>query len=477
MIVSPGGAQTSVALDLFDAVDSYKIGGHFLQYPPGTQYVWSYLESRGGAFAFTRFFGLQELIRRYLLQPLTRERVEQIVPVMAAHGVPFNRAGFLAIVERHGGRLPVRIEAVPEGSDIPTGNVVLQVVNTDPAAFWLPSYLETLLMHVWYTTTVCTLSASARAAILAALERSCDDPFANIDFRLHDFGARGVSDMYAGARGGLAHLVNFLGTDTVPALCWARAYYHEAMAGFSIPAMEHATVTTWGRDGEAAAFRNMLERCGGPGKTIAMVIDSYDAEYAVDQIIGVELRDAILASGSTVVVRPDSGDPRVIVPALLQALAKRFGATTNRKGYRVLDPAVRLIQGDGMDLPAIRALFEVVLAAGFSAENVAVGMGGGLLQKVNRDTQRWAMKVSAVQIDGVWSDVYKDPKDDPDKRSKRGRLALVRTARGVETIRLEALGARENLLRPVYENGVLLVDESLAEIRARARQGDARPIE
>jgi nicotinamide phosphoribosyltransferase len=103
-----------------------------------------------------------------------------------------------------------------------------------------------------------------------------------------------------------------------------------------------------------------------------------------------------------------------------------------------------------------------------SADNVAFGMGGELLQKVNRDTQKFAMKASAACVNGEWRDVYKDPITDSGKRSKRGRLALVRAQDGqVATVREDELAGRDNVLRMVYRNGELLVNECFAEIRAR----------
>jgi len=472
----PSAAFGLRGLSILTATDSYK-ASHYAQYPPGTTRVSSYIEARGGRFPVARFFGLQAIIKSALLAPVTAEAIAAADALFTAHGVPFNRTGWEHILAVHGGRLPLEIAAAPEGMDVPIGNVLVQVVNTDPLVPWLTSYVETALMQLWYPTTVASLSAAARAIIAAALERSSDDPAGQIAFRLHDFGARGSTSMVSAALGGLAHLVNFSGTDTVPALLAAEQWYHEPMAGFSIPAMEHSTVTSWGRTSEVAAFRNMLRQFGGAGKTIAMVVDSYDMDEAVTTAIGVDLRDEIVASGATVVVRPDSGDPRVTVPRLLRSLARSFGSEINHKGFRVLSPSVRVIQGDGMDLDAIDDLYRTVTEDGWSAENVSVGMGGGLLQKIDRDTMRFAMKASAIEIDGIWTDVYKDPKTDPGKRSKRGRLALVSNATawndfalktGIETVRETDTHGRTNLLRPVYRDGVLLVDEPLSVIRQRA---------
>jgi len=455
-------------ISLLETADSYKLS-HFAQYPPGATRASSYVEARGGRFAFARFFGLQALLKAYLLERVTAADIDEMTGLAAAHGLPFDADGWQHVVRAHDGRLPLRIAAVPEGTDVPVGNVLAQVQNTCDRTWWLPSYVETLLLHVWYPTTVATVSALAHATIASALRRTAEDPESKAAFMLHDFGARGVSSVEAAALGGLAHLVTFRGTDTISALVAARAWYAEPMAGFSIPAMEHATVTAWGREGEIDAFRAMLRAFGGPGTTLAMVVDSYDVDAAVDVALGETLREEIVAAGGRVVVRPDSGDPTVVVPRILRSLAASFGASCNAKGYAVLAPCVRVLQGDGMNLDTIATLYAAVEQAGFSAENVAVGMGGGLLQKVDRDTLGFVMKLSALRVDGAWRDVYKAPKTDTRKRSKHGRLALVSGERpgSFETIGVEQLDDRPNVLRDVYRDGELLVDESLATIRAR----------
>ena len=143
--------------------DSYKVS-HWKQYPPGTQTVFSYIESRGGVFGHGVFFGLQAWLREYLSAPVTRADIDEADAIFKLHGEPFNREGWLRLVDTHGGRLPLRIRAVPEGSVVPAHNVLAMVENTDPEFFWLTSYLETeLLRAIWYPTTVATVSAAAKA--------------------------------------------------------------------------------------------------------------------------------------------------------------------------------------------------------------------------------------------------------------------------------------------------------------------------
>lgn len=452
--------------------DSYKTS-HWVQYPPNTRYISSYIEPRGrknAEFNDVVFFGLQAFIKQYLLTPITQQNILDAADMLVAHGVPFNQDGWQAILDKHQGFLPIAIEAIPEGTVLPTKQVVCQVINTDPDFYWLTSYLETALLRaVWYPSTVASLSYACKQAIQAALEKSADSIEA-LPFKLHDFGARGVSSMESAALGGLAHLVNFSGTDTLSALIAASRWYgmDNDMPAFSIPAAEHSTMTSWQRDGETDAYANMLKQFGGDGKIVAVVSDSYDLWHAIDNIWGGELKEQVENMGGTLVVRPDSGDPVKVVREALERLAAKFGTSINQKGYKVLPDCIRVIQGDGIDLTSLGDILDAIMQAGFSAENVTFGMGGGLLQRVNRDTLSWAMKANAADVAGEWRDVYKDPITSKNKRSKRGRLALVADENeSFQTIRLDELNGRENLLQPVFENGKLLRDDTLSDIRKR----------
>jgi nicotinamide phosphoribosyltransferase len=440
------------------------------QYPAGTETVYSYIESRGGIHDETVFFGLQAFIKEYLTIPVTTEDVDLAAEIWAAHGEPFNRENWDYIVREHGGFLPVRIKALPEGTVVPVHNVMLTIENTDPKCFWLTTYLETALLRaIWYPVTVATNSREIKKVIKSFLELTGDT--AGLGFKLHDFGARGVSSQESAMIGGMAHLVNFMGTDTISAVLGARKYYNEPIAGFSIPAAEHSTITSWGRENEADAYRNMLKQFAKPGALVAVVSDSYDIFRAVTSLWGAELRQAVVDSGATVVIRPDSGDPATIVLDVATRLADTFGYTVNDKGYKVLNN-VRIIQGDGINLESIVEILSFLTERGFSTDNVAFGMGGALLQAPQRDDQKFAMKCSAALINGEWVDVYKDPITDHGKRSKKGRLKLVTTQSNVglsfHTIAETNAPAHEDILRPVFENGKLLVEDNFADVRARA---------
>ena len=456
--------------------DSYKTS-HYLQYPPETTHVFCYLESRGGVFPHTLFFGLQAILKAEFLRPATLEDIAEAREILAAHGTPFNEAGWLRLIEKHGGRLPIEIRACPEGFVVPVGNVLMSVVNTDPEFFWLTSYVETALLRVWYPVTVATISWHVRETIAAALAQTADNPVDGLAFRLHDFGARGVSSVQSAALGGMAHLVSFCGTDTLAALLTARDFYRAPMAGFSIPAAEHGVITSWGRAGECDAYANMIAQFGQAGAVFAVVSDSYDIFHAVDHLWGETLRQRVIESGATLVVRPDSGDPVETVTKTLEILAARFGVEVNGKGYRVLRH-VRVIQGDGVNPDSIAAILRRIVADGFSAENISFGMGGALLQRLDRDTQKFAYKTSAVRVCGQWREVYKDPVADPSKRSKRGLLGLVDkpdfATVTVDGKAFQPLDGRVNVLRPVYRDGALLVDETFKTVRTRAIKASAR---
>ena len=227
---------------------------------------------------------------------------------------------------------------------VPTHIPVLTIENTDPKCYWLTSFLETALLRaVWYPSTVATISYHAREIIMKYLKKTSEDPNAQIGFKLHDFGYRGVSSKESGELGGLAHLLSFMGTDTMGALVAAIEFYNaETAVGFSIPAAEHSTITSWGRDNEADAFSNMITQFAKPGSLVAVVSDSYDIYNAITNIWGKQLKSLVKQSGATLVVRPDSGIPHEIVLESLERLGAEYGYTTNKLGYKVLDPSVRV---------------------------------------------------------------------------------------------------------------------------------------
>jgi len=444
--------------------DSYKVS-HHKQYPEGTTGIYSYMESRGGAFPETVFFGLQYYLKEYLSRQITMADVDYAEQRMNKHLGPgiFNRAGWERIVTKHNGYLPVRIKAAPEGLVIPTRNVLMTIENTDPELPWVTNYVETMLLKTWYPITVATISREIKKLIHRYLDETGD--VSGIDFKLHDFGYRGVSSEESAAIGGMAHLVNFKGTDTMIALEAADIYYGEDMAGFSIPAAEHSTITAWGREFEYEAYQNMIQQFGN-GPLYAVVSDSYNIYDACEKLWGGSLKAQVLAAPGTLVIRPDSGVPHEVVRQITEILGRQFGYTTNDKGYKVLNK-VRVIQGDGINYEEIGRILEALKIRGWSADNVAFGMGGALLQQSNRDTQKFAIKASSMVRNDRIRDVWKDPVTDNGKRSKRGRLKLVWNSGVLETVEEHQPG--HDVMQTVWENGELLVDQTFDTIRGSAK--------
>jgi len=448
--------------------DSYK-SSHFLQRPANIQRLSAYVESRGGKFPYTVFAGPQGFCKEYLCNPITREDIEEAEALLVPHGVPFNRKGWEYILTVHGGYLPLFIEAVPEGTIVPTRNVLLQATVSDINCAWLTTYVETpLLRSVWYPTTVATYSHACKQVIKHYMEKTAGHTD-ELNFKLLNFGARGVSSEESAAIGDFAHAINFQGSDCVSGILYVRRNYNEALSTYNIPAAEHSTITAWGVDGEVDAYRNMIKQFSRPGSVYAVVSDSYDLWNAIDNIWGGVLKDEVINSGGRLVVRPDSGDPVFVAPETIRRLMAKFGFTTNEKGYRVLPPFLRVVQGDGVTLESITEILDVMEKDKLSAENIAFGMGGQLLQSHSRDDQRFAMKASAIMTESGWKDIYKDPKTDPGKASKRGQLALVERNGVIQTIRASDRKPGEaNLLRPIFYNGKLLIDDTLSNIRQRA---------
>lgn len=452
--------------------DSYK-ASHWKLYPPDTRGLYGYLAARGGAYPRATLFGLQVLLDRFFSRRITYGDVRYAKEFWAQHLGRidvFNEKGFRRIVREHGGWWPVEIYAVPEGTMVPTGHPLLVVRSTDPELPWVTTYLETVLDQLWYPSTVATRSAMIRATVMGSLEATGSPEL--IDTRVHDFGFRGSTSIESAGLGGAAHLLSFTGTDTLPGLLVAREHYSELMAGCSIPAAEHSTVTAWGRDGELEAYRHALRTF--PNGYLAVVSDSYDVFAACQHWSG-ELGAVVTARDGVLVVRPDSGDPAATVLRVLHILGEGFGTTMNEKGYRVLYPKVRVIQGDGIDHHAIASILSQLATASWSADNLAFGSGGGLLQKVDRDTLGFTFKASAVKTDDSWVPIQKDPVTDAAKRSLAGTVDLVRTGRDPDGYgRFETRNERteSSAMHVVYRNGIVFNRTTFAEVRARIQTDD-----
>ncbi|SDP49934.1 nicotinamide phosphoribosyltransferase [Mucilaginibacter sp. OK268] len=459
--------------------DAYKYAHHKFYYP-GTTQIYSYLESRGGWFDETIFFGLQYFLKEYIQgQAFTQQDIDEadsfLQQVFGRDDV-FNRAKFQYILDKYNGHLPIKIKAVAEGKAVPTGNVLMTIENTDPECYWLTNFLETLLMQVWYPCTVATLSNQIRKVITQYYqETATDGAEAGIDFVLNDFGFRGVSSVESAKLGGAAHLINFSGSDNLAGSSMAINYYDaQKVYGLSIPATEHSICTLLGKEGELEVFRHVLKSF--PTGTIACVSDSYNIFRACEEYWGTELRDEILNRKGTLVIRPDSGDPIRTLLEIFEILFSKFGYTVNTKGYKVLPPQLRVIQGDGVNYTEIKNIYKTLKENGISAENLVLGMGGALLQKVDRDTQKFALKCSSAVINGKEVAVEKSPTEmdaqgnitESFKKSKGGRLKLVKINGIFKTVKEQDHIELADHLQTVFENGKLVNTINFEQVRANA---------
>lgn len=459
--------------------DGYKYAHHKL-YTPGTSKIYSYLESRGGVFPETVFFGLQYFLKKYLEGVvITKEKIDEAETVLNnifQRSDVFDRSIFEYIIDQHNGHLPIRIKAVPEGLKVPTNNVLMTIENTDPKCFWLTNFLESLLVQIWYPITVATLSHHVKLVIKEYYEETASpDSYNQIDLVLNDFGLRGVSSVESAGLGDLSHLLSFSGSDTIAGSLFAQKYYDaKEIYGRSIPATEHSICTLLGEEGELEVFEHVLDTY--PTGTIACVSDSFDIFRACAEYWGTALKEKILSREGVLVIRPDSGDPSFTLLRVFDILFEKFGFNFNEKGFKVLPPQIRVIQGDGVDLNSIRQIFATLKLNGISAENLFLGMGGALLQKVDRDVNKFALKCSYAEINGVEKLVSKNPIElnkygvlqKSFKQSKKGKLKLVKEEGGYKTLQeIENNDSRagSDILTTVFENGKILKIYRFEEIK------------
>lgn len=436
--------------------DSYKLS-HAKMYPPEVEGLYSYIEPRSVGDEIV-FFGLNAWLeaKRMMLYPNDFPGKDSAMG-LNGHGLPFDHDAWPV------GDLPLKIWAVPEGTVLPSGLPLVAVECTDPRYFWLASYIETSLQRaIWYPTTIASQGRAAKKLLMKYAKMTGTDPVF-VDFQLHDFGARGVSSAESTAIGGLAHLVNFKGTDNMLALQAAHDFYDEEMAGFSVPASEHSVQCAWGPDRQPQYLEHVIRTFGKPGGIVSLVLDGYDLDREIDTLCS--LAPLVKEIGCKVVFRPDSGDARRNVLRCLNKAGDAFGYARTSTGHMMLNNAA-VLQGDGVDMESMREILNSTQLAGFASGNVVFGSGGALLQKINRDTYRFAMKASAIKVGDDWLPIYKDPATDPSKKSKGGRVAPILTEHGYEVGRIDD---PRSVFQLVYDNGKYADPDNLSVIRERCK--------
>ncbi|KAI9502490.1 hypothetical protein GGI25_002669 [Coemansia spiralis] len=460
--------------------DSYK-ASHFALYPEA-QETTAYAEFRHGFDKDSKdermvFYGIRHVLENYINRQWAMKDVELAEAFFSTHNAgftpfPFPKTLFVKFVNENNGYFPVRIDSLPEGSVVYPHTPVLQIIAKNEYAS-LITYLETMLLMTWYQSTVATLSFRSRTVIEEQYAMSVDeDGVWTLNSRMHDFGFRGCTCVEQSILGGAAHMLAFEGSDTMSAAFYVQYVLNNGNpVATSIPATEHSVMTS-----HKTELQAMLQTIDAYGSGVfACVMDSYDYARALSEILPV-VAEKKLEKGGFLVIRPDSGDQVVAVLLGLQMANKVFGSTVNKKGFKVIKGA-SIIQGDGVTPKSLRRILAAVHDAGYSAQSVGFGMGGGLLQKINRDTMSMAIKISSITYkDGEERDIMKFPKEGSSKTSLPGKFAVhpdsAQRGAPVAFRTIDAPKDTKNLLQTIYDCGPVADHawEDFEAVRKRARE-------
>lgn len=462
------------------STDFYKMT-HWKQYPVGMNRIVSYCEAREGAiFDEIVFCDLIPILKDYFEGVVvTQQKIDEAETYtlrMGGHPEYFNREMWEHIIDEYGGKLPLRIRALEEGTVVRPGVPMFVIENLGgEKTFPLVNHSETLLMHIWNGITVASASRHIKKSIIPFVEKS--GTMDVLPFMVHDFGFRGVSSFQTAVHGGMSHLINFLGTDTNEAVRAIDHYYPgSSHYGLSVWATEHSVATSFGPgEDERNYLRHQLKNAPGSA-IISIVMDSYNTYNFAGEIADTpDIKALIIDREGRVVFRPDSGNPRIVVPKLLDILGTVFGYNINDKGYKVINHNVGVIQGDGMDIHSIPELYRIITDNGWSSDNLVVGSGGGLLQKWNRDDLRFAIKACYGEIDGVGFDIYKNPvtanAGKETKASKKGNIKVQEVGNLqhiVITTSDTMYDAYVDSMEVVYELGEIKTNRTFDQIREKA---------
>lgn len=476
--------------------DCYKIG-HPFQYPEGTNLVYSNLTPRKTRMEGVDemvLFGVQYFIKEYLIDQFNtnfflRDKCEVVDEYKR---IVFNMLGshlptYQHIEDLHDlGYLPIRIKAIPEGRAVPMRVPVLSIVSTRGNFYWLTNFIESLMSAViWGPCTTATIAREYKRILVRDGELTGMPP-EFINWQAHDFSFRGMNSFESASVSGMAHLLFFTGTDTVPAIPFLENYYNadsdKELIGGSVAATEHAVMCAGGDEGEIDTFRRLINETY-PRGIISIVSDTWNLWTVLTDYM-LELKSEILARDGKVVIRPDSGIPEDILcgdpngateeerKGVIQLLWEVFGGTYTEKGYKLLDSHIGAIYGDSITLARAEEINRRLMERGFACQ-VVFGVGSFTYQYNTRDTFGTAMKATYVEIDGVGRNIFKDPvTDDGTKKSATGLLRVDEDENGRYHLTDGVTWEEEQggALRTVFEDGRLVIDMSLAEIRANAAQ-------
>ena len=477
--------------------DFYKLS-HRIMYPEGTEYVystWTPRASRYDGIKDVVVFGQQAFIKTYLIDFFNnnffnkpKEKVVSDYKRIVSNTLGVADPDTSHISDLHDlGYLPLLIKALPEGSLAPIRVPTLTIQNTNPKFFWLTNYVESLASsELWQPATSATIAFNYRKL----LNKYAMETVGNTDFVMfqgHDFSMRGMSSLQSSISSGMGHLLSFVGTDTIPAIQGAEILYHadvtKELVGTSIPATEHSIQCTYGNDME---YLDRMLSVVHPSGFVSIVSDGYDFWDVIGRVIPA-LKGKIMARtggpvGDRVVIRPDSGDPVMIVcgdpngktelerKGAVEALWDIFGGTVTEKGYKVLDSHIGLIYGDSITLKRAEDICERLKQKGFASINCVYGIGSYTYQYNTRDTFGFALKSTLAVINGDEKQIFKDPKtDDGTKKSQKGKVVVLEDGNSFkfkDGLYLKDI-VEGDMLEEVFRDGKLLVDVAFSGIRAR----------
>ncbi len=474
--------------------DGYKVD-HRNQYPDGTELVysnWTPRKSRVPEIDKVVFFGLQYFIKKYLQeefdknffgQPketVIRKYKRRINNYLGSGAITYEHVANLHDL----GYLPIEIKALKEGMAVPMRMPMFTIKNTLPDFFWLTNFLETLLSCIiWLPCTSVTTSLQYRK-ILNEYAKLTGGDMEFVSLQAHDFSFRGMAGLEAALMSGAAHLLNFQGTDTIPAIDFLEEYYfadcEKEVIGLSVPATEHSVMCMGTEANEIETFRRLIQTIYPKG-IVSIVSDTWDFWKVVTEYIP-RLKEEILVRDGKVVIRPDSGDPIKIIcgdpdakpgtpefKGAVECFWETFGGTYTSKGFKQLDEHIGLIYGDSITLERCRNICARLFEKGFASTNLVFGIGSYTYQYVTRDTFGFAMKATYGEVNGVGRNIFKNPTtDDGTKVSAKGLLKLNGNETEIWSMEEEVSKEAEKtgLLKTVYKDGELLIETSLSEIRA-----------
>lgn len=466
--------------------DFYKTS-HRIQYPEGSQFLYSTFTPRSNAKApFLHrvvSFGFQAFIVKYLIHYFndnffSRSEFEVVTEYtrFIADTLQIEDSGEHIAQLHQLGYLPIRIKAIPEGKSVAIKVPMMTIENTHPDFFWLTNYLETLInVSLWQPITSASIAFAYRKALMQFSEKTCDDN-SHLPFQSHDFSMRGMGSLESAETSGAGHLTSFLGTDTIPAISFVEAYYgSKNLIGTSIPASEHSVMSSHGVD-ELPTFRYLMSKY--PNNMLSIVADTTDFWHNITVNLPL-LKAEILArpESAKIVIRPDSGDFFAIIcgdataeteherKGLIECLWDIFGGTINNKGYKVLNPHIGAIYGDGVTYEKMVKILAGLEAKGFASSNIVFGVGAQTYQRNTRDTLGFAIKATSITINDVEKAIFKAPKtDDGLKKSQKGRVKVITLDSYVDGLTtLDDFS--DDLLEVVFEDGKLVKETNFDEIR------------